>query len=125
MPYRLALYALLFVLVLATPLAHGQATYRFDLPEQPLADSLRAIATQTGTNVLFEAKDVKGIKAAELHAELTTHDAIKRVLGDTRLEIESTTPGSVIIRPIEGVFRRHPYALNPVIELEGEVLSAL
>jgi iron complex outermembrane receptor protein len=100
MPYRLAVCAFFLAFVLAIPLAHAQAIYQFDLPEQPLADSLRAIATKVGTNILFDSKDVKGVKAASLRAELSTNDAIKRVLTGTGLEAESTTPGTVIIRQI-------------------------
>src|SRR6185295_12810321 len=72
-----------------------------DLPEQPLADSLRAIASRAGTNILFDSKDVKGVKAAALRAELSTNDAIKRVLAGTGLAADSTAPGTVIIRPID------------------------
>jgi len=102
MPRRIgALGSLFLVFVLATTLAHAQATYQFDLPEQPLADSLRAIAAKTSTNILFDSKDVKGVKAAALRAELSIDDAIKRVLSGTRLEAESTAPGILIIRPVE------------------------
>ena len=42
--------------------AEEQAVYRFDLPAQPLAEALRAIARQTGINVLFESKNLSGIR---------------------------------------------------------------
>src|SRR5579885_3455591 len=100
MPYRRALCALFLACVLAIQPARAQATYRFDLPEQPLADSLRAIAAKVGTNILFDSKDVKDLKAAPLRAELSTNDAIQRVLRGTGLEAENTTSGAVIIRPI-------------------------
>jgi hypothetical protein len=45
MPHRSAAWAWLILFVLAAPLAHAQALHQFDLPEQPLADSLRAIAS--------------------------------------------------------------------------------
>ena len=90
---------LLLAFVLLAPPAQAQATYRFDLPEQLLADSLRAIAARTSTNILFDSKDVKGVKAAALHATLTRNDAIKRSLAGTRLEAESTTPTTIIVKP--------------------------
>lgn len=94
--------ALISALVLAAPLAHAQGTYQFDFPEQPLADSLRAIATKTGTNILFDPKDVRGSKAAALSAMLTVDDALDRVLAGTQLEAERTTASTVIIRPSSG-----------------------
>jgi outer membrane receptor protein involved in Fe transport len=100
MPYRLVLCALMLAFALTTSPAHAQVTYQFDLPEQPLADSLRAIAAKVGTNILFDSKDVKDLKAAPLRAELSTNDAIQRVLKGTGLEAENTTSGAVIIRPI-------------------------
>jgi iron complex outermembrane recepter protein len=95
------LVSLVPAFVLLSALAQAQATYRFDLPEQPLADSLRAIAAKTGTNILFDSRDVKNIKAASLHDELAINDAIERVLAGTRLGTESTTPTTVIVRPID------------------------
>ncbi len=100
MPYRSwCVRCLLVIFLLASPLALAQATYRFDLPEQPLADSLRAIAAQTGTNILFDSRDVKDIRVAALHAALTLNQAIERMLSGTALAAESPTPTTVIIRP--------------------------
>ena len=88
------------LLLLGVPVALAQATHEFDLPAQPLGESLRAIAAQTGTNILFDSKDVKDLAAAALHGNLTVNEAIKRALARSPLEAESATPTSVIIRPI-------------------------
>ncbi len=89
-----------FLLVLlGAPVALAQATHRFDLPEQPLGDSLRAIAARTGTNILFDSKDVKDLEAEALHGDLTLSEAIRRTLAPTRLEVESATPTTIIVRP--------------------------
>lgn len=101
------LRSLLIAGVLSTPFAfmipqahaQTQAMYQFDLPEQPLADALRAIARQTGANVLFESKDLRGIRAPALQAQLTTAEAIERVLAGTDLQAERTTPTTVVIQP--------------------------
>jgi outer membrane receptor protein involved in Fe transport len=119
MPYRLALCAFCLAFFLGISLAHAEATYQFDLPAQPLADSLRAIATKVGTNILFDSKDVKGVKAPPLHAELSTSDAIKRVLTGTRLHADSTTEGTIIIRPGPDGSRSAEHS-----ELEEVVVSA-
>lgn len=113
MPHRPARCLLLLAFVLAIPLARADAMYQFDLPEQPLADSLRAIAAKVGTNILFEPKDVKALKAAPLRAQLSTNDAIERVLTGTGLQAETTTSGTVIIRPIGAT---HTTAADPSLE---------
>jgi len=79
--------------------ALAQVIHRFDVPAQPLADSLRAIAAQSGTNILFDSKDVKGLKAGSLHGDLTLNEALRRALARSRLEAESATPTTVVIRP--------------------------
>jgi iron complex outermembrane receptor protein len=111
----------LLVAVIGCPLALAQATHRFDLPEQPLADSLLAIAAQTGTNVLFDAKDVRNRKAPALHAELTFDEAIKRTLARTRLEAESATATSVIVRPTPpSRSRQDPGLAHAMVSLETQ-----
>ncbi len=92
---------------LATSGAHAeeQATYRFDLPAQPLADALRAIARQTGANVLFASKDLQGVTAPALRAQLTASEAIERVLAGTKLQAERTTPTTVIVQPVSSLGR--------------------
>src|SRR5690606_7141772 len=46
-------------LVLATQV-QAQALYSFDLPAQPLETSLRAVAAQTDTNVVFSGELLRG-----------------------------------------------------------------
>lgn len=79
--------------------ASEQPTYSFDLPAQPLADALRAVARQTGANVLFEAKDLSGIQVPELKGQLTAAEAIARLLAGTQLQSHRTTPTTVIVQP--------------------------
>lgn len=91
-------FILIVTACVVMPMAHAQMLYQFDLPKQELAASLRAIAAKSGTNILFDPRDVKGIKAAAVHEQLTIGDAINRVLVGTQLETESTAPATVIIR---------------------------
>jgi iron complex outermembrane recepter protein len=106
------------LLLLGTPVALAQATHQFDLPAQPVADSLRAIAAQTGANILFDSKDVKDLEAAALHGNLTLNEAIKRTLARSRLQAESATPTTVLIRP--GLSRH----AEPALRRESTDLSA-
>src|SRR5689334_19439393 len=88
------------LMMTSVSVAAEQAVYRFDLPAQPLMDSLRAIAQQTGSNVLFQSRDLSGINAIELKGELTAAEAIERLLVGTKLQTQRTTPTTVIVQPI-------------------------
>ena len=70
--------------------AQATATAHFDLPSQSLADSLRAIGSETKTDVLFNPKLVAGLRAPALKADLTAREAIQRLLKGTGLR--STAP---------------------------------
>lgn len=48
------------VMLAALPAAYAQSRAQFDLPPQPLAASLRALGSQTSTNVLFDPPLVEG-----------------------------------------------------------------
>lgn len=99
--FRLALACsalCLAVFPFAPALAQDQATYHFDLPEQSLAQALRAIARQTGANILFESKDLNGIKAHALRERLTLAEAVEKVLVGTKLQAERTTPTTIIVQ---------------------------
>jgi iron complex outermembrane receptor protein len=62
-----------------------EAVMPFDLPAQPLADSLRAVGTQAGLNVLFDPPAVRDRIAPALRASLTSGQAFARLLVDTGL----------------------------------------
>jgi iron complex outermembrane receptor protein len=64
---------------------HAQTLVHFDLPAQPLARSLKAIATATNTDVGFNASEVAGLIAPAVKANLTVDDALMRVLVGTGL----------------------------------------
>jgi hypothetical protein len=51
--------------------ADAQTLVHFDLPAQPLAQSLKAIGTATNTDVGFSANQVAGLLAPPLKADLT------------------------------------------------------
>src|ERR1700722_381303 len=92
----------LFVLILggaiAAPVAFAETTYSFNLPEQALADSLRAIGQQTETNILFEPDAVKNARSPALRGQYTVDEAIRLVLAGTKLEAQHTAASNVVIK---------------------------
>ncbi|HVW68753.1 MAG TPA: TonB-dependent receptor [Steroidobacteraceae bacterium] len=69
----------------------------FDLPAQSLADSLRAVGSQTHTNVLFDPPLVAGRKAPALEADLTTQQALSRLLSGTGIRYEYLNETTVVL----------------------------
>jgi iron complex outermembrane recepter protein len=80
-----ALGAVVLLLAILSPPAHAQAAYPFDLPAQPLADSLRAVASESHINIVFDPAVVAGIQAPPLRLTATARDAIARLLARTGL----------------------------------------
>jgi len=81
--------------------ADGQATVKFSMPSQPLAESLRAVASRTQTNILFDRALVRGLTARALDAELSLDQAMDRLLAGTGLTYRKTDEKTVVIVPAD------------------------
>ena len=86
----------LLMLVWMAP-AIAQAMASFDLPSQPLADSLRAVGSQTDTNVLFDPPLVSKHQAPALKATLTIDQALSRLLLGTNIKHEFLNEKTVVL----------------------------
>src|ERR1700733_6274159 len=99
--FRQCFTIILFILgggVIAAPTAFAQTSYSFNLPEQALADSLRAIGQQTEMNILFEPEAVKNARSPALRGQFTVDEAIRLVLTGTKLEAQHTAASNVVIK---------------------------
>ena len=83
-------------LVLATQ-AQAQALYTFDLPAQPLETSLRAVAAQTNTNVVFSGELLRGKAAPPLRGSHSARGAYETILRGSGLTLSVTTGGSFVV----------------------------
>ena len=77
-----------------------QSKYSFDLPSQPLSDSLKEYARVSGQQIIFTEDLVLGYVAKPLHGTLTAGDALNQLLDGTGLFVEHTTTGAVMIRRV-------------------------
>jgi iron complex outermembrane recepter protein len=93
-----AMFVLIVSGVIAAPAAFAQTSYTFNLPEQSLADSLRAIGQQTEMNILFEPEAVKNTRSPALKGQYTVDEAIRLVLVGTKLEAQHTAASNVVIK---------------------------
>jgi iron complex outermembrane recepter protein len=76
---------LILLAICAVPLAHAQSAFTFDLPAQPLADALRAVASATHIDIVFDPAIVAGIEAPPLKGSETARQALATLLARTGL----------------------------------------
>ena len=91
-----------FVLPLAfmvlAPLCSLAQTAPFNLPAQPLAESLKAVGAQSNVNVLVTPDLVDGKQAPALKASLSVTEALAALLQGTGLEYHFVNDQTVVIR---------------------------
>lgn len=79
----------------ATPIAaYAQASYSFNLPAQPLADSLRAIGRHAHVNIAFDPAIVSARNARALKGDYFARQALETILAGTGLAVRMTPGGS-------------------------------
>jgi iron complex outermembrane receptor protein len=93
----------LMVLVGMTSVAQAQSKAVFDLPAQPLADSLRAVGSQTNINLLFDPPLVAGKRAPALKAEVTADEALTRLLVETGIKHEFLNETTIVLAKADAV----------------------
>lgn len=93
------------------------------VPAEPLAQSLKDIAHQTGANILFAPDAVAGLKAEAVHGTMTAQEAVSRALAGSNLELVSDGSGGLIVRPIKpAVPVAQPAPAAPQSAPEGETV---
>lgn len=91
----------LLILLSVAPIVGAQAIANFDLPSQPLADSLRAVAEQTNTNVLFDRELVSGLTAPALKTQSTATAALARLLEGSGLTTRFVDEKTAVLESID------------------------
>lgn len=75
------------------------ARFRIDEPAQPVSESLRSIARQTGVSILFDPAAVNGRRSHAVAGQLSAVEAIARALDGTGLTAELTGDNAIVVRP--------------------------
>jgi outer membrane receptor protein involved in Fe transport len=84
----------------ATPSLAQERT--FDIPAESASDAIRALAQQSGLQVLAPAEDVRGVRTNAVRGSLDPMDAVHRLVDGTGLEVVQTGPNTVTIRRPNG-----------------------
>lgn len=69
------------------------------IPAQSLSGALRAVAQQTGANILFMPSSVSGLQAHSLNGEMTAVQAVNVLIRDMNLEVIPDGSGGLLVRP--------------------------
>lgn len=89
----------------------AQTSKAFDVPAGDLAGALEVFAQQSGARFMYSVGDVKGLKTAGVHGELTAEEAVGRLLKGTGLKFVLHESGALLITvpdaPAAGT-PRHP-----------------
>jgi iron complex outermembrane receptor protein len=91
-------FSRLLALLALMPLTCFSQTATFNLPSQPLAESLKALGALTNINVMVSPSLVDGRIAPAVKAELSAKDVLKRLLEGTGLEYYFINDETVVIR---------------------------
>src|SRR3546814_900422 len=84
--------------ICATTAAAQDRTYRFELPRQSLAQTLRDYGQIAGQQIVFTEALVEGRSAPELRGTYTAEEALERLLEDSGLTTETNAAGVIMIR---------------------------
>jgi iron complex outermembrane receptor protein len=80
------------------PVAAPAASYDFAIPSQPLAGAISAFSRITGIDVVGDGGIERGMRSPGVSGNLTTHQALTRLLAGTGLSYRFTNPSTVAIQ---------------------------
>jgi iron complex outermembrane recepter protein len=85
--------------VVGQPIAShaDEATRRFDIKAQPLSEALMAFGAQTGAIVMASSELTTGKISKPVAGQLTSQEALIRMLQGTGLRFETSPNGTILI----------------------------
>jgi iron complex outermembrane recepter protein len=98
MRHTIAAFSLVTVLLVFGPEPVFSQTSTFDLPAQPLAESLKAVGAKANVNVMVSPSLVDGKQAPALKANLSAKDALDQLLKGSDLDYHFINDQTVVIR---------------------------
>ncbi len=78
-------------------LAVADAPKQSDIPAGDLRQALLKLSEQLGTELVYRPEQVQGVRTAGAHGELTTEQAILRLLDGTSLILHTDPSGAMLI----------------------------
>lgn len=90
--------ATIVVAASATPAQAEQQTYNFELRTQDIGSALRAIASITKSQVIFDGDEVRGKRSRAVKGSYSTEDALDLALRGTGLVAQPTAQGVYVVK---------------------------
>jgi iron complex outermembrane recepter protein len=84
-------------------MVNGESTIKFDLPAEPLAETLRAIGQQSGRSVQFNASELQGLRAPAIRGRYAPEAALQKAISGTKATMNSTSGGGWIVYVPKGL----------------------
>jgi outer membrane receptor protein involved in Fe transport len=84
---------------------------RVDIPAGELRQALLQVSEQFGTDLVYSPEQIHGIQTRGAHGELTTEQAVTKLLEGTPLELRTDASGAMLIAP--------PASTTSSLALEG------
>ncbi|WHU02425.1 TonB-dependent receptor [Sphingomonas sp. NIBR02145] len=79
------------------PASAQEASIAFELAQQDLGATLRALARQGGREILFADADIRGRQAPAIRGRFTIEEAVRRAIAGTDLVVEQQA-GALVVR---------------------------
>lgn len=106
---------LISLMTVTVPLIAAERINHFELPAQPLADSLNQFSDLTGIQVFFSAKRIQKFDAAPLSGDYTPEQALSELLIPSGLNYRFAQEDAVIVNGAKrkGLSAEHMLAMSP------------
>ncbi|WP_313460825.1 TonB-dependent receptor [Stenotrophomonas sp.] len=98
------------------------ATYRFDIPAQPLADALRSYMRQSGVQVAYPAALANGITSNPVNAELDAQSALAQLLLGSGLAPRTVGAGAITLERAPQATRTDGVTVTQPLRVAGDTL---
>lgn len=79
---------------MASPALAQEQAIPFDIPAQNLSQSLEALSNLSGSQMIYPAELVQGLKGSAVKGSFTPGEALKRLLKGSGLDAKPTGKGS-------------------------------
>lgn len=125
MSFKAAMYlgvAGLAISVVSAAEAKAAEAKQLNIPAQPLATTLTQIGRQTGSEVVFQADDVRGKRAPAVRGALTVDQALGAALRGTGLKARRTAQGAYAIEQDAASGNVNPQPTRAINDIDDEIV---